>query len=48
MPVMLAIVDWSEKYDARTEVPADFIKELRENRKEFEKQLESKLVENHL
>ena len=29
MPIMFAIMDWSEKYDDRTEVPKKFIRELR-------------------
>ena len=29
MPMMLAMMDWSEKYDTATEVPPDFIKSLR-------------------
>jgi len=29
MPVMFAIMDWSEKYDERTEVPKPFITKLR-------------------
>jgi len=29
MPMMLAMMDWAEKYDADTEVPKEFIKELR-------------------
>ena len=29
MPMMLAMIDWAEKYDADTEVPEGFIKNLR-------------------
>ena len=29
MPMMLAMMDWAEKYDAETEVPSDFIQKLR-------------------
>ncbi|CAA0099515.1 putative HTH-type transcriptional regulator YybR [BD1-7 clade bacterium] len=29
MPMMLAMIDWAEKYDDKTEVPSDFIEELR-------------------
>jgi DNA-binding HxlR family transcriptional regulator len=29
MPMMLAMMDWAEKYDDATEVPAEFIKKLR-------------------
>jgi len=31
MPMMLAMMDWAEKYDAETEVPQEFIKKLRNN-----------------
>ena len=31
MPMMLAMIDWAEKYDSETEVPKDFIKSLRNN-----------------
>ena len=31
MPMMLAMMDWAEKYDAETEVPAEFINGLRSN-----------------
>ena len=39
MPMMLAMIDWSEKYDRQTEVPTAFIKELRENPEELKKEL---------
>ncbi len=29
MPMMLAMIDWAERYDGQTEVPPAFIKELR-------------------
>jgi len=29
MPVMFAIIDWSEKYDEQTEVPEEFVTDLR-------------------
>ncbi len=32
MPIMLSIIEWSEKYDANTEVPRDFIQNLNKNR----------------
>jgi len=31
MPVLFAMIDWSEKYDRNTEVPPAFIRELRRN-----------------
>lgn len=43
MPVMLSIIDWAEKYDEVTEVPQDFIKELRRDRARFGKKLRTKL-----
>ena len=39
MPMMLAMIDWSEKYDRQTEVPTAFIKKLRENPEELNKEL---------
>lgn len=43
MPVMLAIVDWSEKYDDKTMVPAEFIESYRNNKARFTQQLIKKL-----
>ena len=31
MPMMLAMIDWAEKYDSQTEVPPEFINKLRES-----------------
>jgi len=31
LPMMLAVIDWAEKYDTKTEVPKDFINQLRKN-----------------
>jgi len=39
LPMMLAMIDWSEKYDAHTEVPKEFIRKLRRNQAEFEQEL---------
>lgn len=36
MPVMLAIIDWSEKYDDQTEVPEKFITEFRSSPDSFQ------------
>ncbi len=41
--VMLAIIDWSEKYDQYSEVPEDFIKVLRNNRESLIKDILQKL-----
>ena len=38
-PVMLAIVDWAEKYDEKTRVPEDFAEKLRQNPKKLEKEI---------
>ena len=43
LPMMLEIVDWSETYDGDTKVPQAFIKELRKDRRKFEKKLRRKL-----
>lgn len=32
VPILLEIIDWSEKWDAQTEVPAEYIAELRADR----------------
>lgn len=39
LPIMLAIVDWSEKYDGKTRVPDDFAKKLRQNPKKIQKDI---------
>lgn len=44
LPIMLAIIDWSEKYDAKTEVPREFIEGLRKNRNQFEKEMKMNLI----
>ncbi|PCH60514.1 MAG: transcriptional regulator [SAR86 cluster bacterium] len=31
IPMMMAMIDWAEKFDADTEVPKDFIDKLRKN-----------------
>lgn len=43
LPIMLDIIDWSEKFDPNTEVPEDFIAPLRNNRPAFEKELRQNL-----
>ncbi len=44
LPIMLAIVDWAEKYDGKTEVPRGFIEALRKDRAQFEKNMKLKLL----
>ncbi|MEH6474557.1 MAG: helix-turn-helix domain-containing protein [Sneathiella sp.] len=39
MPIMLSIIQWSEKYDAETEVPGEFIQQLEENQSDLENAL---------
>lgn len=39
MPVMFAIMDWSEKYDEQTEVPKEFIKQLRKRPNALRRQI---------
>ena len=39
MPVMFAIMDWSEKYDDQTEVPKKFINELRNRPKSLRREI---------
>lgn len=43
LPMMLAMIDWSETYDSRTEVPEDFAKQLRENPEQLKKNILDKL-----
>jgi len=44
MPMMLSMINWAEKYDEQTEVPADFVKELRENPEKLQKELLTQLA----
>lgn len=46
MPMMLSMIDWSEKYDGQTEVPAAFVKKLRENPEELQKELIDLLIKD--
>ncbi|GAA3915791.1 hypothetical protein GCM10022277_08090 [Litoribacillus peritrichatus] len=39
MPMMLAMMDWAEKYDAKTEVPRDFIEKLRNTPEELQQEI---------
>lgn len=39
MPIMFAIMDWSEKYDERTEVSTEFIEELRNQPKSLRREI---------
>jgi len=43
MPMMLAMIDWSEKYDNKTEVPNEFIKKLRKSPEELQQDLLAQL-----
>ncbi len=43
MPVMLSIIEWSEAYDQKTEVPPVFINALKKDRRKFEKKLKANL-----
>ena len=39
MPMMLAMMNWAEKYDERTEVPKEFIDKLRSDQAGLEQEL---------
>lgn len=39
MPIMFAIIDWSERYDGQTEVPKDFIEKLRNRPKSLNREI---------
>lgn len=43
MPMMLAMIDWAEKYDEQTEVPAEFIQKLRESPETLRQELLNQL-----
>jgi DNA-binding HxlR family transcriptional regulator len=45
MPMMLAMMDWAEKYDDATEVPPEFIKKLRSDADTFQQELLENLPE---
>ncbi|AIW15925.1 helix-turn-helix domain-containing protein [Vibrio tubiashii] len=44
LPMMLAMIDWSEKYDTKTEVPSDFIRTLREEPERLRQKLREGLT----
>lgn len=46
MPVMLAIMDWAEHYDEQTEVPADFIAELRSQPEKLQRKILERLQDS--
>ena len=39
IPMILEMIDWAERWDDKTEVPASFILDLRKDRAEFAKRL---------
>ncbi len=39
MPMMLAMMDWAEKFDAETEVPQEFIKKLRSDPNKLQQEI---------
>ncbi|AXN34232.1 MULTISPECIES: winged helix-turn-helix transcriptional regulator [Vibrio] len=45
LPMMLAMIDWSEKYDAKTEVPSDFIRKLRRDPESLHQELRQGLAQ---
>ncbi len=45
MPMMLAMMDWAEKYDAQTEVPPEFINGLRSDPEKLQKEILDNLPE---
>ncbi|NOI27626.1 winged helix-turn-helix transcriptional regulator [Vibrio coralliilyticus] len=45
LPMMLAMIDWSEKYDAKTEVPSDFIRKLRRDSESLHQELRQGLAQ---
>ncbi|WP_019275946.1 winged helix-turn-helix transcriptional regulator [Vibrio coralliilyticus] len=45
LPMMLAMIDWSEKYDVKTEVPSDFIRKLRSDPESLHQELRQGLAQ---
>lgn len=45
VPIMMEIIDWAETWDAQTEVPKEFIDELRADRNQMAKRIVSDLKE---
>lgn len=43
MPMMLAMIDWAEKFDPVTEVPKGFIKELRDDPGKLQQEILEKI-----
>mgnify|MGYP000114638599 CR=1 FL=1 len=43
MPMMLAMIDWAEKYDSHTEVPQEFISALRSDPEKLQEHLLAQL-----
>jgi DNA-binding HxlR family transcriptional regulator len=43
MPMMFAMIDWSEKYDGETEVPSTFIEKLRKSPQTLRRELRRSL-----
>ena len=43
LPVMFAIMDWSEKYDDQTEVPREFIEKLRKRPSTLRREILAKI-----
>ena len=46
LPTMLAIIDWSERYDQVTTAPLELVNKLRSNPKKLEKEIRLALKEN--
>ena len=46
MPMMLAMMDWAEKYDDATEVPPEFINKLRADPAALKQLLQQELLDN--
>ena len=44
LPVMLAMIDWAERWDENTEVPATFIKKLRKDSKRLQQEILERLA----
>ena len=45
LPLMLAMIDWAERWDDNTEVPAAFIRKLRKDSKQLRQEILARLAE---
>lgn len=47
LPMMLAMIDWSAKYDPHTEVPKEFLRKLRKDRDALMREVRKGMILGH-